>query len=34
MTIGRAAAAPGIDPMTLIDLAQADRREIPAPEPG
>lgn len=28
--IGRATAAPGIDPMTLIDLAKADRREIEA----
>ncbi len=33
MSIGRATAAPGIDPMTLIDLAKADRREIPAPDP-
>ena len=34
LTIGRATAAPGIDPMTLIDLAKSDRREIPVSEPG
>jgi GGDEF domain-containing protein len=28
LSMGRATAAPGVDPMTLIDLAKADRREI------
>lgn len=32
LSIGRATAAPGIDPLALIDLAKADRREIgPSP---
>ena len=26
--VGRATAAPGVDPRTLIDLAKADRREL------
>jgi len=30
MSMGRATAAPGVDPMTLIDLAKADRQEIVA----
>jgi hypothetical protein len=28
LSIGRATAAPGVDPMTLIDLAKADRRTV------
>lgn len=28
LSIGRATAAPGIDPRSLIDLAKADRREL------
>lgn len=28
LSVGRATAAPGVDPMTLIDLAKADRRTV------
>ena len=38
LSIGRATAAPGVDPMTLIDLAMSNRRPVkplpPAHEPG
>ena len=38
LSIGRATAAPGVDPMTLIDLAMSDRRRVkprpPEHQPG
>ena len=33
LSIGRATAAPGVDPMTLIDLAKSDRRPVEPLDP-